>query len=143
MQMRKEQMYDKRIGLMVPTYPNRFTTGYKGIKIHHDGHGALSFAVGPRMMDMYDENIHHTGTPLSKNDMVTIAKQIIATHPDWVDQAETGWGRGVSQKRKKPPSKTATMACISREIGRRLPADPDERRQAICDAVDECVGDAG
>lgn len=37
-------------------------------------------------------------------------------------------------------SKSSMMKCIRGELGRRLPDDPEERRQALRDAIDECTG---
>ena len=39
----------------------------------------------------------------------------------------------------KPPSKTTVLKCVSGEVGRKLPADPDELRQVLRDAVDACT----
>ena len=40
----------------------------------------------------------------------------------------------------KPQSKSSMMKCIRGELGRRLLDDPEERRQALRDAIDECTG---
>ena len=41
----------------------------------------------------------------------------------------------------KPPSKTSMMKCIGGEIGRKLPADPDEIRKVFYDAFDTCISE--
>jgi hypothetical protein len=111
--MAKDQIYDKRIGCMVPAYPARFTIKYKGLRVEHDGHGALAFAVGPRVADVYDEDVHHSGRPISKNEMVAVAKRIVDAHPKWIAQAKNG---DTSQKifsagstRKSPKAKPKTQ----------------------------------
>ena len=86
--MAEDVIYDAQSDRMVSTYPPRFTIKYKGIRIEHDGYSALAFAVGLRMADVYYKDIHHSGHPISKDDMVTIAKQIVESHPEWIEQAK-------------------------------------------------------
>ena len=92
--MVRDMMRDPRTDCMVPAYPPKFTRHYKEVRIEHE-HGSLGFAVGPRIADLYYENVHHDRYPITKDEMLEVAKRIIDQHPEWIKQAK---GSDTSEK---------------------------------------------